>query len=232
MHSLHSTSPEIGTGIYTIADAARILRLDGSKLRRWAKNYWTCKHSPDSELVRPAEVWYHKSHSAIGFHTMIELFTISALRDLGVSLHTVRKARDEMVNRLRLSFPLAHKGLLSDGKKLLFELKEADSRIALELDMSGQTAFLDIVEPFCTRIEFSQETQLAERYWPLGREKSVVVDPHHSFGQPVIDGTNTTTQALFELYQSGESFEDLAGLYDIPATSVGDAVFFEGRTCA
>jgi uncharacterized protein (DUF433 family) len=60
----------------------------------------------------------------------------------------------------------------------------------------------------------------------------VVVDPHHAFGRPVIDGTNITTEALASLIRGGEKIEDVAADFRLDPAQVQEAWVFEMRLAA
>ena len=58
------------------------------------------------------------------------------------------------------------------------------------------------------------------------RQSKIVVNPHHQFGQPVIDGTNVMAAAIYSMYQSGEQVEQISYLYDLKIEWVNDAIQF------
>lgn len=49
--------------------------------------------------------------------------------------------------------------------------------------------WIDSNHPFYKKIRFSNKN-IAHKFYPLGIEKNVVVDPNHQVGQPIIDNTN------------------------------------------
>lgn len=159
-----------------------------------------------------------------GFHTLIELFTIAQLRRRGVSLATVRAARAELVEHFSTPHPFALSGLMTSGRSLL---KALDEDCLLELGKNGQVAFSKVLEPFCASLDFDQASSLASRYFPMGRDKPVVVDPRHGFGRPVIEGTNIATETLMSLLRGGEAVEDIAESYEIAPEAVLAAKAFE-----
>ncbi|MEJ7676896.1 MAG: DUF433 domain-containing protein [Segetibacter sp.] len=53
-----------------------------------------------------------------------------------------------------------------------------------------------------------------------------MVDPHHQFGQLVIQRTNINAATIFSMYQSGESTSTIVILYDITEEQVNDAILF------
>jgi len=122
---------------------------------------------------------------------------------------------------LNIPYPFASSKLLSDGKKIWYEFQDCIVRA----DGSRQTDFVEFIREFASKIEFDSH-KIAERFWPIGREKSIVVDPHHQFGQPIIEGTNINTETIFSMYESGEPVESIGILYDITEKQVKDAISF------
>jgi uncharacterized protein (DUF433 family) len=100
------------------------------------------------------------------------------------------------------------------------------------LDAHGQIAFKEVIGPFCKKIDFNETTSLARTFWPLGKNRNVVVDPHHGFGRPTIVGTNIATEAISNLVYAGESKDSVTELFNIQLSAVEDAVEFEMRKIA
>jgi uncharacterized protein (DUF433 family) len=223
--------PKLGKGIYTIPDTARILHLPKSRIRRWISGY--CKFTVDRETCTISQpvidqgTWAIQNSRALNFYALIELYTFTALRELGVPLQKIRRARTDLIKRFNVSYPFASYELLCDGKQILVKFRETASSILMYLGENGQTALKDIVEPFCKKIDFSSQTKLAEKYWPLGKSRFVVVDPNRGFGRPTIIGTNITTKAVAGLVNAGDPLEEVARLYKIKSEWVEDAVEFE-----
>jgi uncharacterized protein (DUF433 family) len=163
------------------------------------------------------------------FHTLIEIYVIAQLRKHRVTMATLRKARQELADRFQSPHPFALEGLLVSGPCLL---KELGNQTLLELGSGGQTGFEEVIAPFCERLDFDQASRLAQRFYPEGREKSVVVDPHHAFGRPVIEGTNITTEAIASLVRGGENPGDVAANFGLEVRQVEEAWAFEQRVAA
>ncbi len=223
--------PALGEGIYTYADAEKILRLSQGKLRSWLQGYARAsrRHFPAGDF----RVWKVSGAVGFSFHTLIEAYVVAHLREIGVSMKTIRHARDELSERLNTPFPFTKRGLLSDGKRILVALAGKDAEdVLLTLDQSGQTEFRRLVEQFCKKIDFTASTDSAARYWPDGRKSAVVVDPHHSFGRPTIEGTNIATETISGLLEAGESEQVVASLYELDLKQVRDAAAFEFKRAA
>ncbi len=221
------TEPTLGEGIYTPSDAARILDIAVPQVRRWVTA------STESQIVSGiVPGWKINYARGFNFYALIELYTVANLRRLGISMQKIRKAREELADRFDTKYPFALRGLLSDGRKILYQLDEPDEETTLILDGSGQTEFTQILVQFCERIDFHIQTDMAERYWPLGKTRAVVIDPHHAFGQPRVMGTNIRTEVIYRLLQAGESREDLVHMYNLKLSDVVDAEEYELQAAA
>lgn len=221
------TAASWSQGAYLIPDAARILRLPPPLLRSWLNGRPT-----QDERYFPAGEFQTEGKGAdrhFGFHALIELFTIAQLRKRGIPMSTVRLARAELMERFETPHPFAIEGLMTSGRSLL---KSLNDEILLELGTRGQTAFSKVLEPFCASLEFDRASSLANRYFPLGRDQPVVVDPRHAFGRPVVVGTNITTQAIMSLLRGGETAENIAESYQIDLEAVLAAKAFEQHKAA
>ncbi len=118
---------------------------------------------------------------------------------------------------------------MTDGRRIFYELFD-DS--LLEVDEKQQLSFTQLVAPYCKKIDFKDKTLLAERFWPLGKDHKIVVDPHHSFGRPVISGTNITADAIITMLKAGEEPQFIASVYELTRNEVEDVRLFMKRMAA
>lgn len=223
----------LNSGAYTLPDAARLLELPLSRLRSWVRGALLDSRE-GKERTRRFPVGHFETQgdggdSYFDFLTLIELFTIAQLRKHGVKMATLRAGRAELAARYRTAHPFALQGLLTDGVRLLREL--GDEAI-LEVGASGQTAFAEVIRPFCHRLDFDATTNLATRFYPAGGDKGIVVDPRHSFGRPVLVGTNITTESIACLRRAGERADDIADDYGVSISQIDAAWTFELRAAA
>ena len=219
-----SVGPALGEGVYTPSDAAKILRIPVSKIWRWVGT-----GREDSCVI---DGWSLDGTRGLNFLALVELFIVEKLRDLDVPMQRIRLAREVLANRFDTLFPFALRGLLSDGRSILIQLEGQDRVSALRLDGSDQMAFAHIVLEFCKRIDFDPDTELADVYWPLGRERAIVVDPHHAFGQPRVKGTNIPTETIVSMISAGDTLATVASVYNLEQEEVRDAVEFERQLAA
>jgi len=218
--------PQLGKGIYSIPEAAAILNMPVNKVRRWVKKYW------ELEFLQGADVsytWGERREKAFHFLTLIEIIAVDSFREIGVSFSKIKLAHTKLSEILDTNYPFAHAELMTDGKRIFH--KYLDESL-LELDEKQQFSFTQLVAPYCQKIDFQDKTHLAERFWPLGKDHDIVVDPHHSFGQPVIKGTNTTVETIYSMLNAGESPEFVASIYDLNLNAVEDVMLFMKQNAA
>ncbi|RZK13331.1 MAG: DUF433 domain-containing protein [Flavobacterium sp.] len=216
---------QLGKGIYTIPEVAFILKLPVAKVRRWMVEFW------DNKLAAKYNAIYSNGNGkdkVTNFYTLIEFYVFYQLRELNVSTNRIFTAHQDMSEQLDSPYPFASSKVLSDGRSILFML---DDGTVVNADKSRQIALKQIIEQFCKKIEFSS-SDVAERFYPLGKEKHIIVDPHHQFGQPVVEKTNILAQTLFDLYKSGESKKFLSKLYDLSENDIDDALELFNKSAA
>ncbi|MGF1637011.1 MAG: DUF433 domain-containing protein [Cyclobacteriaceae bacterium] len=211
----------IGSGIYTIPDISRILRLPYHKVNFWVNKYW------DGELGKEFQhqySWCVDKTKAISFHTLIEFYVLYQFAEAGVKTRQVLNAHIELSKYFETQFPFAQKEIIenikTDGRKIYLEFKENI------LSLDGNKQFnLSFIEIFFKSLDFDNEF-LATKFWPLGKTKSIVIDPKRQFGQPVIGNTNIYPETLFNLYKGGDSIDFIAFTYDLEKHQVIDAIDF------
>lgn len=210
----------IGAGIYTVADISSLLNIPKHKVRRYLAQW-------DERMGQPyfsdTFTWSAGSSSkAVSFLTLIELQTVFRLQDLGMKPREILKARENIARDFHIAHPFASKNLLSDGQKLWIYIKDN----LVSTDGRKQINIIEFVELFAKEKLVFGNNGLAERFYPAGKQSKIVVDPHHQFGQPVIEGTNVTAAVLFSMYQSGENVEQIGKLYDLKTDVVNEAIQF------
>ena len=153
---------------------------------------------------------------------MIEFFVFYQLRKQGVSAQNIANSHEIIRHELDSDFPFANAIILTDGKKIFYS---KDGDLIINADKSKQINFKSIIEEFCHKIDFDKDAY-ALRYWPLGKEKNIVVDPRHQLGQPTVKNTNILAETLYSMYTSGEKISFISSLYDVPENDVKASIEF------
>ncbi|MFN0083234.1 MAG: DUF433 domain-containing protein [Ferruginibacter sp.] len=217
MNSL-KTHSKLGEGIYSISDIAFLLKLPKQRVRRWLNDFWDIRLA---EKYDQKYSWDHGRNQATNFYTLIEFYIFYCLRDAGVSQKKIFEAHEAMAKQLKTVYPFASAKLLTDGKNILYSLNDGTT---VKADTSKQITLRELIEQFYNKIDFSSSNKVAEKFYPLGKDKRIVVDPHHQFGQPVIKQTNIMAETIYDMFNAGESKIFISRFYDISINEVNSAI--------
>jgi uncharacterized protein (DUF433 family) len=166
---------------------------------------------------------------AVGFRDLIEIRFVAAFIERGVSWKTMREAHTAAQRKFGTPHPFCTNRFVTDGRKILLQEAQAENdRVLIDLT-TNQQEFDGIVTPFLRELEFADSSTLV-RWWPLGRERTVVVDPERNFGQPSSAATSIPTKVLTESVKAnGGVIELVARWYEVAASEVKDALEFEEK---
>ena len=125
--------------------------------------------------------------------------------------------------------PFATRKIYTDGKAIFAGLtpepEDADV-IALVKNKEAQVIFGAVFQPFLDDMGFDPKTGMARRWWPMGRDVPVVLDPLIAFGAPVMDGTRIQTYIVAGMATRG-SAREASDAYGVSPRHVNAAVEFE-----
>jgi uncharacterized protein (DUF433 family) len=230
----------LGVGIYSRAEAARLLKVTQPRLRRSVLGYTYWLHLGERESLRKKppvvsiDLPVIDDAVALSFVELMELRVVKAFIDNGIPLQRIRIAAELAMQHFDTKHPFASGRVFTDGKNIFKELaREAETSQVLELtkDRHLQIQSAILLKPFLDEISFSSETSLAQRWWPLSRAFPVVLDPKIAFGAPVIDGTAVRTEVVAGMAKAS-SKKSAAAAYLLSEKQVGAAVEFESLLAA
>jgi len=206
----------IGVGLYSIAEAARILGVHHSRIRLWAK--------PEEGLVPR---YFEPSERTITFLELMELHFIKMFRDADVSLPTIRKASAAAARKYDTAYPFCVKRFDTDGRTIFATLvgKETSAVIVEDLERS-QLVFEEVMKPFFHKLEYCRKIEPA-RYWPLNKSGRIVLDPTRKFGKPVDSETGIPVGTILDALNTGEDIPAVAKWLGVPQAAVRAAVEFD-----
>lgn len=228
---------KLGTGIYARPDAARLLGMTPARLRRWVGGYtyWLRERGATDRQKRRQRPIVHTelpvigSATALSFLELMELRVVKAIVDEGVSLQHVRAAARLAADRFHTRHPFASQRVFTDGRHIFSAVSDdvnTPNVVKWTPHEIDQVVAGPVFDRYLREIEFDPTTSLAQRWWPLGREVPVVLDPAIRFGAPVIAGTGIRTSSLVRLVRSS-SPRDAALAYEVDLAHVEAAVKFE-----
>ena len=216
----------IGVGLYAVPEAARILGLEPSKLRRWINEF---RSFDDASGPHPLIQRTFTCDPVLSFADLIELLFIKMFRSEGVSMRTIRKAAYRASREFGSSHPFAACRFDNDGRHIFATLKaECGKSIEIEDVARGQRAFDTVVRPFFRKLDYDEQCEVVA-YWPRHRSGRVVLDPRRQFGKPIDAETSIPTDILYAAYMTSEcqSLDEVANWFDVPVDAVVASVEYE-----
>jgi uncharacterized protein (DUF433 family) len=212
--------PGLEYGIYSYAEAARLLGVTRQRLARWADGYFYSRRAGEAFSAPVLHAREHR-RGVLTFPELIELFFVREFVALGVSLQHIRKTA-EALSREVGEFPFSCKQVLVEGRKLL--VREAKG--LLKRPDIGQLV-ADFAEQFAQQIEFDGD--LATRYYPLGYERQIYLDRRIRGGEPVVSERAIPTRVIYALWQREKDLHSVADYFKVPESVVSAAVRYEGE---
>ena len=220
---------------YSVVDVARYLHIPTATLRSWlSKRSYSTKDS-DQNCYAPLIQRPDPDSPQLSFINLIEAHVLHVIRRVhNIRLDKVRRALDYLSDEIGTSHPLARVEFQTDGVDLFVE----SFKQLINASRSGQLAMRDTLNHLLTRIEWDKEG-IAARFFPFvqplteaGPDKPLVIDPRISFGRPILVGTGVPTKIIAELYDAGDSIEDIAHEYDCTVDQIHTAIWFESQAQA
>ena len=144
-----------------------------------------------------------------------------------VSLQKLRQALVVAQDLLKHDHPLTTARFRTDGQRLFVEIGQETDLPQLYDILGRQYGFHRVIEPSFKDVDLDIEIT---RWWPLGKRRSVALDPQRSFGAPIASGSGIPTAALALAAERHGSAREAARWHP-PATEreVQDAIAFERR---
>jgi uncharacterized protein (DUF433 family) len=225
----------LGTGIYSPSEAAALLKAPAAEVRRWAFGYTRVRDGAPKryEPLIHTQLPELDGQQALTFIELVEMMFIKGFREAGVSWKTIHEAAGVAARLFETEHPFAMRQFFADPGGVYALLREVDGGESLvSLVGNGQHVFTELVRPYLGQLEFAP-SDVPTRWWPLGKEGRVVVDPAVSFGQPIVAEAGIPTRILAEAlaaeteYDPRTALERVAWVYKVPERHVHAATRFE-----
>ncbi len=220
------SDPLLG-GFYTVAEAARLLRIDNKqRIYRWLRDGGDAVVKRDYRPIKETQ--------EVSFWDLFEVRFVEAFRARGLSLQFLRKvaikARDEF--RTQHPFALAGSRYLTDRRRIFHQIASETHETTHDV-LSGQYEMYETIERVLAKgVEFNANTLLAEEWAPYAECPRVIINPRYAYGHPVIGRNKIPTAALYRQYLAERSHERVAAWYGVESNEVEEAVEFEVRLAA
>lgn len=224
--------------LYTLAEAARYVRVPESTYGTWARGYdWSATdrsgqrrqtHGEPIITALPAR----PGHPRIPFVGLAESMVLAAFRRAGVSLQHIRQTIPVLERQIGINHALASRRLYTDGAVILYDFaREAsvDDGAKQELAgltrvLDGQRVFAEVVRDYLRRITYGDDGWAMELVLPYGERDLLRVRADRAGGRPVFIRGGAPLPAVVARWRAGDRIADLAADYEVPADDLEDAL--------
>lgn len=209
---------------YSLAEAARLLRISSSKLRWWLEG--AVRGSKQYPPVLRSEP---TGDSQVSWGEFIEAAYLREYRR-HMPLQRLRPLREALSREFNTPFPFATSKPLVARRELVLEMqRKLEIPEGLWMVVGTRQLMLSAVaETFCERVQFDEATEEAIRYVVMQAPEPVYVNPRVSFGIPTV--RSVRTEVIAELYLAGEPRSAIIDIYrdhGVTEQDVETAVEFE-----
>lgn len=215
--------------LYTIPEAARLAQVSTTTVRRWLYGY----QSPDYQMapVFGEQNRVGQAEALVSFLQLVEIVIASKFRRRHVTLERVRRAYEFSKTEWKLEHPFASLRLESFGGHILRRFEEQEPGASLlVLDQPGQWTLPSIVVEVLH--DFDYELDFAARWFPVGKNVPIVVDPRFSAGVPTIPERRVTVATVQRRFQAGQPIRFIADDLKVKPTIVEEILRYAERVAA
>jgi uncharacterized protein (DUF433 family) len=221
----------IGHGVYSMAEAGRLTGVSVRNLRRWAHGYSYSYRGRErrSPPIIGTGLQQRGADPILEFRDIIEVRFLSAFRKTGVSWAVIRRVAARVHEAIQHTHPFATRVFRTDGRTILLELVSQDRTDHRLVDLlRDQYEWERLVQAhlIAEKVEFS-DAQEPIRWWPLGPDRRVVVDPARAFGAPIVAQEGVQTYLLAKAVGIEGDVDLVANWYRVEPAAVRDAIDFE-----
>ena len=220
--------PRISRAIFTLRETAAYLDVPKSTVHWWAR---------PPEAKHPLITCFpaHGRQATVPFIGFAEAFVLSSFRRAGVPLQRIRPAVEVLAKEIGVEHALASKRLFTDGAEVLFDYaNKRGEREVLELVVvrTQQRQFSGVVNDYLKRIHYGGDGWADSVRLPTYANAEVVVDPRVAFGLPLVVHGGARVEDLVDRFQAGDSVNEIAADFRVPAVQVEDVIRVATRAAA
>ncbi|GAA2628615.1 DUF433 domain-containing protein [Streptomyces vastus] len=199
-------------GLLTPTETSQYLQIPRSTLDTWLRG-----QAAGAPLVHHiASV--RRGQPTVPFVAVAEAYVLRSLRDLGLRMTEIREAAAAVRRAFDTPYGLVSKRIATDGVDIFIDHGLGDLRRARD----GQAPIHEVVADYLRYLSWDAgdefPSSLRLRQYP--ESVPVVIDPRFGHGLPVVEANRVPVKAVTDLWDAGESIDDIAYEYDMTAEEV------------
>jgi uncharacterized protein (DUF433 family) len=230
VNSLEHDFERLTRPLYTYAEADRLAGVPRGTSNRWVKGY-QYRNELGERIAQPSITAgpTDRTQPGVSFFDLVGIKAIAGLKRMGFSLPRIREVVRYCQDELGAAYPLATETFKADRKRIY--TTAGDGRLLEVLGgQRGAQAWDEVLDPFLDTLDYQND--FARRWWPLGKDDLVVVDPDYGFGSPVIVGSGLRTELVGERREVGDPPEVIAYDFSLTPEQVVSALKMEDKLAA
>jgi uncharacterized protein (DUF433 family) len=204
---------------YRFPEAARLVERPTETIRRWAighQRLYQGRPATDEPLIQ-IDGSAERDRLPLSFLNLIELRFLASYRQ-GVSLPAIRRALEFAAHELGVDRPLLEVEFATHGRELFLRYaEEGGEQYFLNASRRGQVAWPEDATLLLESLEYDAGEHAAYRWWPLGKQRPVLLDTRLNGGRPSTAEAGVRTVAIATRANSGWSIGDIAA--DVAAST-------------
>ncbi|MGW7200075.1 DUF433 domain-containing protein [Streptomyces chryseus] len=199
-------------GLLTPTETSSYLQIPQSTLDSWLRG-----RAAGAPLVHRVDPVGPRQPS-VPFVAVAEAYVLRSLRDLGLRMSEIREAAEAVRAAFDTPYGLVSKRIATDGVDIFVEHGLGDLRRARD----GQAPIHEVVAEYLRYLSWEAgdefPSSLRLRQYPAS--VPVVIDPRFGHGLPVVEANRVPVKAVTDLWEAGESVEDIAYEYEMEPEQV------------
>ncbi|MFS8203100.1 DUF433 domain-containing protein [Streptomyces sp. CWNU-52B] len=201
-----------GEGLLTPTETSQYLQIPRSTLDTWL--HGKAAGAPLVHHVTPSR----RGQPSVPFVAVAEAYVLRSLRDLGLRMTEIREAATAVRRAFDTPYGLVSQRIATDGVDIFIDHGLGDLRRARD----GQAPIQEVVADYLRYLSWDAgdefPSSLKLRQYP--DSVPVVIDPRFGHGLPVLAANRVPVNAVTDLWDAGESIDDIAYEYDMSPEDV------------
>ena len=190
--------------LYTVSEAAHLAHVSPNTVRNWlygSERQESLFRTPQTPMV--------------SFLQLVEILVAANFRKaVRVSLQRVRRAYTNAQEMFQLENPFAHLRLEVIGGHIVHAIHDPLALPTYQsMDEPAQWTLPGLVLNVINQIRY--ESDLAARWYPVGDDIPIVVDPRITSGVPTIEGRRVTVRIIRKRFLAGQEIDFIAQDYEL-----------------
>lgn len=224
--SVRSDIARLTSPRYSYGEADRLAGVSRGTSRRWLSGY-SYRDADGQSVDLPPIMPGGSAAGAVSFLDVVEIVAVGGLKKAGISTRAIRQIVRNCQEILDVPRPLTTLRFKVGGRDVFVDRGDVLMEVGRRKRMQ---AWNEVLAPFLANLDYTHD--IASRWWPLGRDVPIVVDPDYGHGLPVVAGSGVRTEIIRERAEAGDLVQQIASDFNLDCTEVERALQFELKRAA